>query len=58
MSDTIKIRVWVSTNKVGSMCEDFLEVDRAEWEAMSETEKDEMAMDVRNNMTEWSYEEV
>lgn len=40
------------------MCEDFLEVDRAEWEAMSETEKDEMAMDVRNNMTEWSYEEV
>jgi hypothetical protein len=36
MSDTVKVRVFISTNKVGSKCEEVLEFDREEWESMTE----------------------
>ena len=58
MSDTIKIKVFVRTNKVGSKCEDYIEIDREEWEAMSDNEKDDCCQDVAFAMFEWGWHEV
>lgn len=58
MSDTVRIRYYVRTDMVGSMCEDHIEMPRSEWEAMSEKEKDEEMKEYAFNHMEWGYNEV
>ena len=61
MSDTIKIKIWVSTNMVGSKCERTIEVDAEEWKEMSESERDDYIHEeifVNSFMVEWGYKIV
>jgi catalase len=58
MSDMVKIRVHISTNKVGSECEDYFEVERDVWESMTEEEKEEICQQAAFNYLEWGWEEV
>jgi len=57
MNDTVKITVWVATNKVGSKCELELEVDRDGWESMTEDERDDAAREAVWEMAEWGWHE-
>lgn len=56
--DTVKIRVRVSTDNVGSECEDELEFTREEWEAMTEEQREAEAKETMLNMMEWSWEVI
>lgn len=56
--DTVTIRCWIRTDKVGSRCEESFDVPRDEWDAMSDKEKEEDAMQVAFNMGEWGYEVI
>ena len=40
MSDTIKIKLYIDTGFAGCKHEDVAEVDRAEWEAMSDEDRE------------------
>ena len=55
----MKIRVYVHTNKVGSKCEDTIEVPDDEIKGMDEKELNEylesMARDVINNWMDWGW---
>jgi len=54
----IKIRIYCSTNKVGSRCEDVVEVEKVDWEEMSDKEKGEFVLEQLQSMQEWGWEEV
>jgi|688.fasta_scaffold1383042_1 hypothetical protein len=41
MSDTVKIKITVETGFAGATHTDYDEVDREDWEAMTEDERDE-----------------
>lgn len=58
MADTVKIRVSISTNNVGSECVDEVEFDRAVWESMSDEEKDEECREIAFNNIEWHWTEL
>lgn len=58
MSDTVKIRVRISTNKVGSECIDELEFAREDWDAMSDDEKEAACREAAFNFMEWNWEEI
>lgn len=58
MTDTAKVRVWISTNKVGSECSDVVEFDREEWEAMSDSDKEDALRDTAFNHMEWGWQEL
>lgn len=55
-NDTVKIKVRISTNKVGSECSNIIEFDREDWESMSEAEREEAMHDEVWNMAEWGWE--
>ena len=55
MGDTVKVQVWISTNKVGSKCEDTAEFDREEWESMTDDEKDDLCKDTAFNNMDWGW---
>lgn len=54
--DDVEIIVSVSTNKVGSKCEETIAFDREDWESMSEQEQEEVCRDEIFQMIEWNYE--
>ncbi|KFC73310.1 MULTISPECIES: hypothetical protein [Massilia] len=58
MSDKIKIRVAISTQKINSECVVELEFDRAEWEGMTDKEKDDACREAAFSMMEWYWNEV
>jgi len=58
MSGTVKIKYYVRTDIVGSTCEDTEEFDRAEWEAMSEKEKEDAMRELAFNSMEWGFREI
>jgi len=58
MKDIVKIKVWISTNKVGSECSDVVEFDREEWESMSDKDKEDVLQDAAFNYMEWGWEEL
>lgn len=57
----MKLRVYASTNKVGSRCETTVEIDDEELEGMDANERnaylEEMAKDALWQLVEWSWEE-
>jgi len=55
MSDTIKIEYSIRTSKQGSECGDIVEMDRAEWDAMNENEREEIMRDAAFNHVEWCF---
>ncbi len=46
MTEKVKIKLSVSTSKVGSECEDEFDIDKSEWDGMSDEEKREYLEDV------------
>ena len=58
MGDTVKVQVWNSTNKVGSECKDTIEIDREEWEAMTDDEKDDACQDAAFNYLDWGWKVI
>lgn len=58
MTDTVKIRVWISTNKVGSECSDVVEFDREDWESLSDKDKEDELQDIAFSYMEWGWEEI
>lgn len=58
MSDTVKIKVHVSTGKVGSRVGTEIEVDADDWADMDAKERDEMCRDRMFELIEWGYEVV
>jgi hypothetical protein len=57
-NNTVKIRVYISTNKVGSECSDIVEFERDAWEAMSDEQKEDALQDAAFNYLEWGWEET
>lgn len=51
----VEITVSVSTGISGSRNESTFTVDREEWEAMSDAEKDEVAQDTLFEMISWDW---
>ncbi len=56
--DKIKVKVSVSTWKVGSQTETELEFNRDEWEEMSDEERDDICREQMFELIEWNYEVV
>jgi hypothetical protein len=52
----MKIKYWVQTDKVESTYEDIEEIDDAEWEAMTEFEKECYMKDLALDHMEWGFE--
>ncbi|MBS6362130.1 hypothetical protein [Burkholderia sp.] len=57
MSGKIKVRIWAMTNRVGSKSHRTVEVDREDWESLSDLEKDSALQDEIWNLIEWGWEE-
>lgn len=55
MSKNIKITVHIATNKVGSECINIIEVDRKEWESMSDDDKEDYCKEIAFDNVSWSY---
>ena len=55
MAETIEIKVWVSTEKIGSECSTTLEFYKEDWEEMTDSERDEACRDSMFEMIEWGY---
>jgi len=55
---TVKIRVWISTRMVGSTCYDEVEIDREDWEAMTDDEKEDSMRAAALENTDWGWEEI
>lgn len=53
---TLKIKVFIRTDKVGSKCEDSFTIDNDEWQQMGEEEQQKMCREVAFNMGEWGYD--
>lgn len=58
MSNVVKIRMWVTTDRVGSKSTRLTEVDREDWESFSDVEKDQMLSDEVWRIIEWGWEEI
>lgn len=56
MSDFIKVKVYISTQKVGSECADEFDIEKDYWESLSEDEKEDMCKEVAFSMMEWNFE--
>ncbi|VVE34002.1 DUF7167 family protein [Pandoraea commovens] len=52
----MKIEVWIRTNKIGSNCDASFEIDDAEWESMTEEEREDMCKDAAFSYLEWGWE--
>ncbi|WP_157895528.1 hypothetical protein [Rhizobium sp. LCM 4573] len=57
MSDTVRIKVWVRTDRVGSECSEVVEFDKKEWDSASDDEKESALRDTVWNMAEWGWDE-
>jgi len=55
VSDTVRIRYYVRTDMVGSMCEDYVEMPREEWEAMTPKEQEAEMKEHAFNHMEWGF---
>jgi hypothetical protein len=58
MSEFVKVRYHVSTNRQGSLCEDVCEFPKDEWESMSPEEQEQAVRDEMFNYISWGYEVV
>ena len=58
MSDKVRVKYSIMTNKVGSECEDVLEFDREDWDSMSETDHEEEMKQAAFEEMEWYWEEL
>lgn len=58
--DTKKIRIWVSTDRVGSRIEREFEVEADLWNESNDQQKNEWASDLmhENCMFNWDWEEA
>ena len=56
----MRIRIKVSTNKVGSECYDEFDIDDAEWNEMTEQEQADFCLEAlwNSGMVDWTYEPV
>ena len=50
----MKIRVWVSTNKINSKCVREIEID----DDTIDSDIEQIAEDTKNEMTEWNWEKI
>lgn len=64
MSSVVRVRLHVSSGYAGANHEDVVEIDKEEWESMSEEQQnslmDDLVIDFRNNVIEcsaWVIEE-
>ena len=59
MSDTVKVTIYVSTDKVGSRVEKTIEFDAEEWLDMDFKERDEVCHECLFDecMIDWGWEE-
>lgn len=53
---TIKVKVSIRTDKVGSECVDTIEFDPDEWEGMSDDEREHACQEVAFNYLDWGWE--
>lgn len=58
MSEKVKIKVFVGTNRVGSKTERTVEVDRDEYDEMGDEEVEEMCKEIMYEMISWDFEVV
>jgi hypothetical protein len=55
VSDKIIVTVTVSTNRVGSQCKEIVQVDREDWEGMSNRDRDEFTREIMFGMIDWGW---
>lgn len=53
----MNITVWAKTNKVGSESETSFEIDKEEWDNMSEEDREDLCREHLENIIEWGWEE-
>lgn len=58
MSEKVKIKMWVTTDRVGSKSTRTLEFDREDWDVMSDLEKEEAVHDELWRVISWGWEEA
>jgi hypothetical protein len=58
VSEKVKIKMWVTTDRVGSKSTRTLEFDREDWDVMSDLEKEEAVHDELWRVISWGWEEA
>jgi hypothetical protein len=56
MSDIVKVKYSIQTNRVGSECAEVLEFEREDWEGMTEDEQESEMRNAAFGEMEWYYE--
>jgi hypothetical protein len=54
----MRLKIYVSTNKVGSLCEDIIDIDKEDWEIMDDREKNEFVLEQLMSIMDWGWEEL
>lgn len=54
----MKVKVSVSTNRLGSESTRIIEFDKEEWDEMSEKDREETCLEIMYEMIGWDYEVV
>jgi len=58
MTDTVYIRYYIETDRVGSREEGVAEFDRADWEAMSPEQQEAEIKEEAFNFLSWGFKEI
>ncbi|WP_166256292.1 DUF7167 family protein [Marinobacter salicampi] len=58
MTDRVRIKYYIETDKTGSRCEDFVEFPRSEWEAMTREQQEQEMKEHAFNWMEWGFSEA
>lgn len=58
MDNMIRVKITIRTNKVGSESKTEMEFDAADWNSMTNSEREEVCREAAFEMIEWNFEEV
>lgn len=58
MSNAVKVKYYIETDKVTSRCEGVAVFDRAHWESMTAEEKEAEMREEAFNFMEWGFKEL
>lgn len=56
--EMVTIRVWAMTNKVNSECSLTFDIEREDWENMTDEDREEVAEGYLAQLRDWGFEEV
>lgn len=54
----MKIKVWVSVGLAGCTKSEIIEMNKEDWDNMSEKDREDLMHDTVHDMMDWGYEEL